>query len=62
MLAERLGAWRDIDLLDYGSGSGTFAAHSHARLRRHHQLRSVLQPRAAGQKIQPYHMLRGDRV
>jgi SAM-dependent methyltransferase len=25
MLAERLGAWRDIDILDYGSGSGAFA-------------------------------------
>jgi 2-polyprenyl-6-hydroxyphenyl methylase/3-demethylubiquinone-9 3-methyltransferase len=25
MLAERLGHWRDIDMLDYGSGSGAFA-------------------------------------
>ncbi|MEJ0020600.1 MAG: class I SAM-dependent methyltransferase [Acetobacteraceae bacterium] len=25
MLAERLGPWRDIDILDYGSGSGAFA-------------------------------------
>ncbi|HEY2620165.1 MAG TPA: class I SAM-dependent methyltransferase [Acetobacteraceae bacterium] len=27
MLAERLGAWRGIDMLDYGSGSGAFAQH-----------------------------------
>ncbi len=26
MLAERLGSWRGIDILDYGSGSGAFAA------------------------------------
>jgi SAM-dependent methyltransferase len=26
LLAERLGPWRDIDILDYGSGSGAFAA------------------------------------
>jgi 2-polyprenyl-6-hydroxyphenyl methylase/3-demethylubiquinone-9 3-methyltransferase len=25
MLADRLGAWRDLDILDYGSGSGAFA-------------------------------------
>ena len=25
MLAERLSAWRDLDVLDYGSGSGAFA-------------------------------------
>ncbi len=27
MLAERLGPWRGIDILDYGSGSGAFAEH-----------------------------------
>ena len=27
MLAERLGAWREIDMLDYGSGSGAFSEH-----------------------------------
>src|SRR6516162_1332595 len=27
MLAERLGGWQDIDILDYGSGSGAFAQH-----------------------------------
>ena len=37
-------------------------AHGRPRLRRHHQLRPVLQPRAAGGKIQPDHLLRGDRA
>jgi 2-polyprenyl-6-hydroxyphenyl methylase/3-demethylubiquinone-9 3-methyltransferase len=27
MVAERLGGWQDIDILDYGSGSGAFAQH-----------------------------------
>ncbi len=31
MLAERLAAWRDVDVLDYGSGSGAFAEQMSAR-------------------------------
>ncbi len=48
MLAERLGAWRDIDMLDYGSGSGAFAermaAHGFANITNYDPFSSPARP------------------